>query len=125
MKFLCLCHYDQARFAACTPEDLATVGAICKPRDAALHASGHLVAVASLADGTDYAVIHAADGDAAPRVTRGSYATTPEPFGAFFILEADTLEQAIEVAALHPGAHLARYFGGGIEVRPCETYTPA
>lgn len=125
MQFLCLCHYDQTRFAACTPEDLAAVGEICKPRDEALHASGHLVAVASLADATGYAVIHAVDGDAAPTITRGPYATTPEPFGAFFILEADTLEQAIEVASLHPGAHLARYFGGGIEVRPCETYLTA
>jgi hypothetical protein len=120
MKFLCLCHYDQAKFAACTKEDFQAVQRICEPHDAALHASGHLVAVGSLADASAYAVIH--PGDNGPTVTRGPYSATPEPFGAFFILEADTLEQAIEIASQHPGAHLGRYFGGGIEVRACETY---
>jgi hypothetical protein len=120
MKFLCLCHYDQAKFAAWTPEDLAAVGRICQPHDAALHASGHLVAVGSLADSSGYAVIR--PGENGPTVSRGAYATTSEPFGAFFILDADTLEQAIEVASLHPGAHLSRYFGGGIEVRPCDHF---
>ena len=122
MKFLCLCHYDRARYEACTPEDFAAIDAICKPRDAALYANEHFVAVGSLAEPSDYAVLHAADGDAAPRVTRGPYASTPEPFGAFFLLDADSLEQAIDVASLHPGAHLARYFGGGIEVRPCSFF---
>jgi hypothetical protein len=55
-------------------------------------------------------------------VGRGPYASTPEPFGAFFILEAETIEKAIEIASLHPGAHLGRYFGGGIEVRACDHY---
>lgn len=120
MKFLCLCHYETARFAACTPEDFEEVGRICKPRDEALHASGHLVAVGSFVDSAQYAVIRATE--EGPAVSRGPYAQTQEPFGAFFIVEADTIEKAIEIASLHPGAHLARQFGGGIEVRPCETY---
>jgi hypothetical protein len=122
MKFLCLCHYDAAKFADCSPDDFARVAEICAPRDAALHASGHLVAVGSLAAPSTYAVIRpGADG---PTVTPGPYADTPEPFGAFFILEAESFEQAVEIAKLHPGAHLGRYFGGGIEVRECESYEP-
>ncbi|MGH8081340.1 MAG: YciI family protein [Lysobacter sp.] len=120
MKFLCLCHYDQAKFAACTPEDFQAVGAICAPRDQALYASGRVDLVGSMAAPDAYAVIR--PGDDGPSVSRGPYATTPEPWGAFFIVDADNIEQAIEIAQLHPGAHLGRYFAGGIEVRPCEHY---
>lgn len=123
MRFLCLCYYDQAKFAACTKEDFAAVQRICEPRDAALHASGHLVAVASLADPSAYAVIR--PGENGPTTSRGPYAATGEPFGAFFVLEAESLEKAIEIASLHPGAHLGRYFGGGIEVRACGHYEQA
>jgi hypothetical protein len=120
MKFLCLCHYDEARFAALTADDFAKIGPICAPRDKALHDSGHLVLVGSLGPAADYAVIHA--GDNGSTVSKGPYARTPEPFGAFFILDAENLEQAIEIASLHPGAHLGRYVGGGIEVRPCDHF---
>ena len=120
MKFLCLCHYDAVKFADCTAEDFRKIAEICAPHDAALHASGHLVAVGSLTALSTFAVIR--PGDDGPTVEHGPYAQTDEPFGAFFILDADSLEQAIEIAKLHPGAHLGRYFGGGIEVRECESY---
>jgi hypothetical protein len=120
MKFLCLCHYDPAHFATLSPEQLAAIPGLCAPHDAALHASGHLVAVGSLAEPADFAVIR--PGDAAPVVTRGPIASTSEPFGAFFIVEAATLDEAVAIASLHPGAHLGRYFRGGIELRPCASY---
>jgi hypothetical protein len=110
-----------ARFAALSPEELAAIPDLCAPHDAALHASGHLVAVGSLAEAEDFAVIRPNEG-AAPTITRGPIAGTPEPFGAFFIVEAPSLEQAIEIASLHPSANLGRWFGGGIEVRPCASY---
>lgn len=120
MKFLCLCHYDPARFASLSEDDLAAIPGLCAPHDAALHASGHLVAVGSLAEAEDFAVIR--PGEHAPSVSRGPIASTAEPFGAFFIVEAATLEDAVAIASLHPGAHLGRQFGGGIEVRPCASY---
>jgi hypothetical protein len=30
------------------------------------------------------------------------------------------MDEAVEVASKHPGAHLGRYLGGGIEVRPID-----
>ena len=123
MKFLCLCHYDPARYAACTPDDFAEVARICAAQDAALYASSHFAAVGSFVDPPDYAVIR--PGDDGPTVEPGPYAPTPEPFGAFFLVDADSLEQAVEVAKLHPGAHLGRWFGGGIEVRPCGLFKTA
>jgi len=59
------------------------------------------------------------------RVEGGKTLTTDGPFvgmkeavGGFFVLEADDLDAAIEVAARVPAARL----GGAIEIRPAEVY---
>ena len=46
--------------------------------------------------------------------TDGPFAETKEVFGGYFVLEADNLDEALEVAARIPAARL----GGAIEVRP-------
>jgi hypothetical protein len=59
------------------------------------------------------------------RVEGGKTLTTDGPFvgmkeaiGGFFILEADDLDAAIEVAARVPAAR----YGGAVEIRPSEVY---
>jgi hypothetical protein len=118
MQYLCLCHYDATQFAALGPRDFEEIGAICAPRDRALKESGHLIAVGSLAMPDQYRTLRAdADG---VTVSDGPYAETAEPFGAFFLIEAESLDEATEVARLHPGTHLGGYVRGGIEIRPIE-----
>jgi hypothetical protein len=46
-------------------------------------------------------------------VTDGPFAETKEAVGGFDILECDSLEEAVEIAAAHPVAQM-----GTIEVRP-------
>jgi hypothetical protein len=46
--------------------------------------------------------------------TDGPFATTKEVLGGYYLLEADDLDAALEVAARIPAARL----GGSIEVRP-------
>jgi len=46
-------------------------------------------------------------------VTDGPFTETKEAVGGFDILECDSFEQAVEIAASHPNAE-----GGVIEVRP-------
>jgi hypothetical protein len=46
-------------------------------------------------------------------VTDGPFAETKEAVGGFDLLECDSLEQAVEIAASHPVAQM-----GTIEVRP-------
>jgi hypothetical protein len=46
-------------------------------------------------------------------VTDGPFATTKEAVGGFDLLECDSLEEAVEIAASHPIAQM-----GTIEVRP-------
>jgi hypothetical protein len=59
------------------------------------------------------------------RVEGGKTMTTQGPFagingavGGWFILDAESLEAAIEVAARVPAAR----FGGAVEIRPSEVY---
>ena len=44
----------------------------------------------------------------------GPFAETKEALGGFFLLDADNLDSAIEIAAQIPAAR----FGGGVEIRP-------
>jgi hypothetical protein len=50
-------------------------------------------------------------------ITDGPFIETKEQLGSFFIVEADSLDEAIQVAALHPAAIYGEEFGFGIEVR--------
>ena len=65
------------------------------------------------------------DNATAVRVERGKTLTTDGPFvgmkeaiGGWFVLEADDLDAAIEVAARVPQARL----GGAVEIRPSEAF---
>ena len=51
--------------------------------------------------------------DGKPLVTDGPFAETKEVIGGFDILECESLEEAVEIAAEHPVAQI-----GTIEVRP-------
>jgi hypothetical protein len=47
-------------------------------------------------------------------ITDGPFADTKEIFAGYFVLEADTVDTALEVAALAPATRK----GGSVEVRP-------
>jgi hypothetical protein len=49
-----------------------------------------------------------------PLITDGPFADTKEVFGGYFVLTADNLDQAIEMASRIPQARL----GGAVEIRP-------
>ncbi|HEY3561170.1 MAG TPA: YciI family protein [Kribbella sp.] len=50
--------------------------------------------------------------------TDGPFVGMKEAVGGWFVLEADNLDAAIELAARHPAAR----HGGAIEIRPSEVY---
>ena len=120
MKYLCLCYYDQDKFDALSKSDLEALGRACRPHDEALHASGHLVLVGSLALPPSSRTVR--PGSGRPSVSEGPFVVTREPLGAFFIIEADDTDQAVEIASKHPGAHVGEYLGGAIEVRPIDMF---
>ena len=60
-----------------------------------------------------------------PTVTDGPYAQTQDQIGVFFVVEAEDIDEAVQIASLHPSAHHGKFFGGGIEVRPCDFFEGA
>lgn len=118
MKYLCLAYYDEKKFDALSKDEVNAIVSQCRARDEELHASGHLVMVGSLGPGRASASLRPRNGKTS--VTDGPYAETKEQVGAFFIIEARDLNEAIRVASKHPAAVLGEDVGWGIEVRPIE-----
>jgi hypothetical protein len=48
-----------------------------------------------------------------PVVTDGPFAETHEQLGGFYLIDVNSLEEAIAIAGRHPGARL-----GTVEIRP-------
>jgi hypothetical protein len=67
---------------------------------------------AALQPVTTATTVRLADGK--PLVTDGPFAETKEVFGGYYLLEAENLDQATELAARIP----ALRFGGTVEIRP-------
>lgn len=120
MKYLCFCYYDTKKFSTLSQEDMKAVEDECKPHDAALRTSGKLVIQGSLSQPESWKSIRPTNDR--PSIADGPFSGAQEQVGAFLIVEADNIDEATRIASLHPGAHLGKYFGGGIEVRACEMF---
>lgn len=118
MKYLCLAYYDEKKFDALTPDEIAAIAPECRPHDEALHATGRVLEVGSLAATKDSVSIRPHGGR--PVITDGPYAETKEQVGSYFLIEARDLEEAVAVASKHPAAVLNEKLGWGVEVRPIE-----
>jgi hypothetical protein len=120
MKFLCLAYYDEKKFEALPKDEVDALVRNCQAHDEALHQSGHLIVVASL--GPTHATKSVTPKQGKALVTDGPFAETKEQIGAFFIIEARDLDEATEVASLHPAARLGENVGWAIEVRPIDYF---
>lgn len=117
MRYLCLGYYDPEAFDRLSEAERAAVAAECRPHDETLRASGRLRSVASLAHRQSLVVRPGPDG---PSRTDGPFTETKEVVGSFFIIEAESPEDAVRIASLHPAANLGGQLGFAIEVRPIE-----
>ncbi|HMH92955.1 MAG TPA: YciI family protein [Streptosporangiaceae bacterium] len=75
--------------------------------------SGELITTQALADPSQSAVVRVRGGQ--PAVTDGPYLEAKEFLGGFYLIDCDSRERAIELAAMIPDAKVD---GMGIEVRP-------
>jgi hypothetical protein len=78
-----------------------------------IKASGEMVETHALGMPADSAVVRVRDG--VPVVTDGPYLEAKEFMGGYYIVDCETRERALELAALIPDAGVE---GLGIEVRP-------
>lgn len=121
MKYLVLCYYDVKQFEAMSKTQLDAMIAECGPHDAAFKATGKVACVGSQSMPKDWKCIRAPQGGA-PVVTSGPWVDRGEQAGAFFLVDAEDMDEAVAVAMKHPGPHVAKYVGGGLEVRACDFY---
>lgn len=120
MKFLCLGYYDAQTMDALPPAEIEAVMSQCGPHLEAFYGTGQVVMDAGLDQPTKR--LRQVNGkleitDAPPRDPRAL-------LGSVTILEADDLDAAVAVAAMHPSPALAagEAFGWVTEVRPIHTF---
>jgi hypothetical protein len=120
MKYLCLAFGDEQKFNAMSKSELDALIANCQTYDAELQKSGHLVSGMSL--GWASTTLRLRGGKLT--ITDGPFAATKEVVGGLVIIEARDLNEAIQVASLHPAARMGEELGWGVEVRPIEENPP-
>jgi hypothetical protein len=126
MKFICLCYYDPKIANALSPDEMEALSAACKPHYEAWEKTGKLAELGGLSDPQAWKSIRPTDtpdnAHSQPIVADGPYLSCSERVGAFFFVEAQDINEAVEIAAKHPSAHTGRFLGGGIEVCVCESF---
>lgn len=108
MKFVCLVYIDQKKMDAMSPEEGRQLTDATIEEDWALRRDGRLVLAQPLLEPPTAKTLRS-DGS----VTDGPFAETREHLGGFTIIEAESMEQALELSRLSP---ILRY--GSIEIRP-------
>jgi hypothetical protein len=113
MKFLLIMHINPDVFGALTEEERNEIMTGHGSFMDLITKSGELITTQALADPSQSAVVRVRGGQAA--VTDGPYLEAKEFLGGFYLLDVESRERAIELAAMIPDASVE---GMGIEVRP-------
>ncbi|NUW42471.1 hypothetical protein HT134_20345 [Nonomuraea rhodomycinica] len=120
MKFMLIMHNNPQVWDALTDQEREEVmsghGAFMET----VRTSGEMVGTVALADPSQSAVVRVRGG--VPAVTDGPYLEAKEYLGGYYLVECDSRERALELAALIPDAGVE---GVGIEVRPVVYAGPA
>jgi hypothetical protein len=120
MKYLVLAYYDEQAFERLPADRIKAIESQCPAHDATLRESGHLRTIASLAGSAASVSVRPRGGK--PVVTDGPFTETKEVIGSFFLIEADDMAAAVQIASQHPAAHLGEEVGWGLEIRPVEFF---
>ena len=111
MKYMLLIYGNEEAFGSVGAETFAEIVRETDALNQELFESGELVGAYGVADGAASKVVRVTDGP--PAVTDGPYAEAKEHLASFTIVDCDSLDRALEIAALNPAA---RYVG--VEVKP-------
>ena len=111
MKFMLLCYDDEQAWAdaGAGAMDAAMKEAVALTHE--LNAKGQYMLASPLHPAASATSVRIRDGKRV--ITDGPFAETREVLGGFYLIDVENEQQAIAVAARHPGARL-----GTVEVRP-------
>ncbi len=116
MKYLCMVLVDEKKLHALSESELQTLDDESLAYDDTLRKKGHLLAAQALESVSTATVVRVRSGKVS--VTDGPFAETNEQIGGFLLIEAQDLNEAIQLAAKVPVIRL-----GAIEVRPVKELT--
>jgi hypothetical protein len=111
MKYILLVHHNEEVLNALSEGEREHMLAESIQLANQLHNSGQYFDAAPLHSSADAARVTVRDGQRV--VTDGPFAETREQVGGYFLIEAGSLDEAIEIAGRIPGARI-----GTVEVRP-------
>lgn len=116
MKFLCLGYLEPEKMNARPKVEIDAVMSGCQPHLEKLYKSGKLIIDAGLSLETK--CLQRVNGKVT--VIDGPFVETKEMLGSVFLIEARDMEEAIQVASLHPTTQMdaGEQFGWRIEIRP-------
>jgi len=111
MKYLLAIYGNDETWTAHSPEHWQQIIKETDAHNASLFASGELIGAYGVTDQTEAKKVRLADG--ATVVTDGPYIEAKEYLGSFYVIDCESLERAIEIAAEMPSAKFTE-----IEIRP-------
>ena len=114
MQYLLLIHDDEAQWGDMPEDERNAVYAEYGRYTEELQTRGILVGANQLQPSGTATVVHVEDGKTL--TTDGPFAETKEVLGGYYLIDVDTLDEALEWGAKIPGAS-----HGTIEVRPVVT----
>jgi len=113
MQYMLLIYLDEQVAAARSPAEVAAAVALHDPYIARLRANRRYVGSGVLQASANARMLRGGDGK--PVATQGPFAESREQLGGFYLIEADDLDVAIEVAAECPALQTVAI---AIEIRP-------
>ena len=112
MQFLISLHINPAVMDALTDDEKAAIGGGHGAFIEALKESGELITTQALVDPSQAAVVSVRNGQ--PVVTDGPFLESKEYLGGFYLIDCESKERAVALAAQIPDAAVE---GLGVEVR--------
>ena len=113
MKFLCLAYEEERQLNDLSAAEWQALRQETLDYVESLRKSGRLILTQPLQSATTAAIVRIRGGHLS--ITDGPFAETKEQIGGFFLIEAASHDEAVQVAAKWPSARI-----GSIEVRPVE-----
>ena len=120
MKYLGLAYFTPEKFAAMRPEDVQALVSQCPALDDRMRATGKVLVSASLGDLEHWRALRPRGGKT--QVSDGPYTESKEMVGGLFIIEADSHDEALRIASMHPAATLGEEGGWAVELIPMDFY---
>lgn len=111
MKYLCLIYLDEAEMAALPAHVMNGLNAGHLDLNDELRGAGKLIEAEALQPSSEAVRLRKGQRTA---VTDGPFTESKELVAGFYLLEADDIDEAVEIASRFPGGRL-----GSVEVRPC------